>query len=490
MKIKKISKKENTLKKLLMSIFFLFITILLLTNISAEGTCAILERNNCVEANGQYILMGLSGLTNAHGELANQENYDYVLCCDFGTGNRECTGDNKIIGLSSLTNAHAEISALNNYPDASDVCYEDFVCGYRNSLCLENEIGLLSLSSTTNAHIGVYEGTGSYDIKICCESDIERLGGVCDGVACSGASICGDYNEIGCGCDSCDVAEKSELCEEGDICLCEWKETTEKCVLNVESIDKLPSCGDGRISFELGETCDGNNFGLITGCIDAGSFTGGDLSCYPAGHEKECTLNVTNCEGGITGGICGDGIIQSPNDEGVYETCDCGEDGICDSGELNNKECADFGLSGNGLTCYLPGETNKGTFDTTACEIGEGSNPSKIGKCSYDENTDDNCEDKFLTYSWSATWEWAEENTGQTPPCEENYVLDGGLCYYDPNGAKAKCVDGSNTVPCPAQIQLPFFGNYSIVMIIGLIVVIYVFLNYREKNSKKKGKKK
>jgi hypothetical protein len=474
MKIKKISKKKNDLKKLLISIFFLFFTIFLLTNISAEGTCAILQRNNCVEANGQYIVMGLSDSTNAHGQLNEQApEYGWVLCCDFGEGDITCNDPinptNKIIGLSSPTNAHAEEPALNNY--ANDVCYEDLECIQSSVDCGTGTaetypLSLLSLSSTTNAHIGVYEGTGSYNVKICCKSDLARLG-KCE-IECSGASICGDYSEIECGCDSCSVAENSEHCGEEDICICEWRETTEECFLNVEARNE-PSCGDGEI--DPGEDCDGDNFGLITGCIDAGSFTGGDLACYPPGHDKECTLDVSGCEGGVTGGICGDDIIQSPNDEEVYETCD-GE-------ELNGKTCLDFGLSGEGLTCYLADHKNNCTFDTTSCEIGEGNNPSKIGKCSYDESTDDDCEDKFLTYSWTANWEWAEENSGQATPCKEDYVLDEGVCYYDPNGAKAKCVDGSNTVPCPAQIQLPFFGNYSVVMIVVLTIVIYIFLKFK-----------
>ena len=476
--------KKNISKLLICA---LFLTTFFLVNVSAEGCWIETSESTCESTEGNYALMRLSASTNAHGELISGTSYTNVLCCDFGTGNTACSETNKIIGLSSPTNAHAEEPKLNNY--ANDVCYEDLICAYKTSSCATDEIGILSLSSITNAHIGPYEGTGSYEVKICCESEVNT--GFCEELTCGGQSFCSDYEfENECGCDSCDIAEGSELCEEGDICLCEWRASTGECFLNVETIE-LPQCGNNVIDYELGETCDGTNFGLITGCIDLG-FAGGELGCYSSGNSQECTLDITKCEGGIAGGICGDEIIQSPNDEQVYENCDCGEDGVCNSAELNNKKCEDFGLSGEGLSCYPSTNSNGCTFDTTACEIGEGNNPSKIGKCSYDESTDDDCEDKFLTYSWNANWEWDEENIGQTPPCEEDYILEGGLCYYDPNGARAKCVDGSNTVPCPAQIQLPFFGSYSVVIIIFLIVSIYIFLKFKEKekSSKKKRKKK
>jgi len=48
------------------------------------------------------------------------------------------------------------------------------------------------------------------------------------------------------------------------------------------------------------------------------------------------------------------------------------------------------------------------------------------------------------------------------------------------------CLDGSNTIVCPAQIQLPFFTTYSLIITIVLIVLIYFLIL---KNSKKKGKK-
>jgi hypothetical protein len=111
-------------------VFGLILFIFLCSNVFAVGTfltstCEIVPRTSCGDDVKEYIVMGLSDLTDAHGELASQNNYDYVLCCGL-PGSATCNEDNKIIGLSSSTNAHAEI--LNNYPDSSDVCFGDFVC--------------------------------------------------------------------------------------------------------------------------------------------------------------------------------------------------------------------------------------------------------------------------------------------------------------------------------------------------------------------------
>jgi len=66
------------------------------------------------------------------------------------------------------------------------------------------------------------------------------------------------------------------------------------------------------------------------------------------------------------------------------------------------------------------------------------------------------------------------------------YLLGSGNYHYDPDRKSETCLDGSNTVVCPAQIQLPFFTTYSLVIAIVLIVLIYFLIL---KNSKKRGKK-
>ncbi|MFC1682381.1 hypothetical protein ACFL0X_02070 [Nanoarchaeota archaeon] len=131
--------------------------------------CSVVLREECEEA-GEYVVMGLSSRANAHAELYDEGNYDYVLCCGFA-GTRVCSGTNEILSLSSETNAHVEVSGLNyNYP----VCYGNVDCESGASCGVGNS-EILSLSSETNAHVGV---AGEYSVKVCC--DVESVVGECE----------------------------------------------------------------------------------------------------------------------------------------------------------------------------------------------------------------------------------------------------------------------------------------------------------------------
>ena len=79
----------------------------------------------------------------------------------------------------------------------------------------------------------------------------------------------------------------------------------------------------------------------------------------------------------------------------------------------------------------------------------------EIGTCTYTSETGDNCDDGFLSYSWTADW----DGTPESRPLE--------------------CVDGSRTIECPAQIQLGFFGIYNFIVTALIIAVIYILLILR-----------
>jgi len=104
-----------------------------------------------------------------------------------------------------------------------------------------------------------------------------------------------------------------------------------------------------------------------------------------------------------------------------------------------------------------------------------------VGSCKYSESTVDNCNDGFLEYSWSTAWTWGADNgyaTYSNGPSNEiaDYVLENGLYYYDPFKLSQRCIGGSNIIPCPAKIQLPFFGVYNLIITISLIAGIYFVL--------------
>ncbi|MBW2990432.1 hypothetical protein KY348_01870, partial [Candidatus Woesearchaeota archaeon] len=68
-----------------------------------------------------------------------------------------------------------------------------------------------------------------------------------------------------------------------------------------------------------------------------------------------CLLDKSGCSGGVS--VCGDGVVQSPNDAGFNEQCD--------TNDLDGKECTDF-------DDYVAGDLDCSgycTFDYTECDV-------------------------------------------------------------------------------------------------------------------------
>ena len=108
-----------------------------------------------------------------------------------------------------------------------------------------------------------------------------------------------------------------------------------------------------------------------------------------------------------------------------------------------------------------------------------------IGACTYSESTADTCDDGFLGYSWTTIWTWgtdngyADFNDGPSNDINDyfNMSINGSNTYfYDPLKLSRNCVGGSNTILCPAKVQLPFFGFYNLIITILLIAGVYFVL--------------
>tara|TARA_Y100000310_G_scaffold24394_1_gene23440 strand:- start:10197 stop:11459 length:1263 start_codon:yes stop_codon:yes gene_type:complete len=410
-----------------LSIFLLM--IFLSSGIFAIGeSCFITDRSSC-ESSG-YVIMGLSSTTNAHGELANQSNYNNVLCCNFA-GSLNCNnGTNKIIGLSSSTNAHAENPEETTY--STEVCYSDLDCISTSLNCGDTEynLSIFSLSNSTNAHIG---GINDYNTKICCTSESF-------------------------------IVSASNVFWSSD-------ETTEISTLNVVT-------GTTSVKMIL------KNSGLLEGTIVSFNIYEDDL--FLDDFIKTINATIDNNESAIAEWtITLEDLEKTLNDYdefylevngkindylslNILETSECANIILCSDYEdeisCGNDNCQVTEITApSDVDCDDPTRNCYCSWNTQCdfeLDVLEEETKELIRVCTYVESTADDCSDGFLSYSWVATWTGAPEDK------------------------PAECSDGSRVIECPAQIQLPFFGIYNLIAAMLLIVMIYFIIFNKEKLRK------
>jgi len=436
----------------------LLITILLVIasiQVISSASCDILSRSACTDEGGK-VIMGVSDLTNAHGEFRDEGTYDNVLCCDFGNEDTTCYGDNKIIGLSSSTNAHAEEPGLGNYP--VDVCYEDLVCENLDttgtdcsSINKNYPFGILSLSDYTNAHIGAGGG-------------LSELADYPSNTICCGGP---EFSYL-----TCELTNAS------------WEDEEVYEDTNVGLIVKGTDCNTATISFEILEDDavidDSVNINPSNVDFIGDEATGQWLKAewqedtFPNGDgnppEYYFIATVIGTSKTINSKDFGPLLIVKERKPG-----DCDEIFLCSdyntSLECKTDYCGVNETSAPGTvdcdnplincSCSWDSETEKCKF--VASFEGEGNGGIGGGTCEYKQETTDDCSDGYLTYNFTATWIGLPENK------------------------PSWCEDDTETIECPAQVQLPFFNTYSILIAIALIVLIYIIL-IRKKSSRKKRK--
>lgn len=136
--------------------------------------CDIFQTNDTLHSGYQPVLRMenvTGGFDNAHVQQYNGTtslyDYNFTLYCNFSsnyTFNTTNTSGQIVFYLSNTTNAH--ISASSGYSISTYLYSENgtFSCNVRTS-CNANEETLLSMSSSTNAHVG---NTTSYTNEMCC----------------------------------------------------------------------------------------------------------------------------------------------------------------------------------------------------------------------------------------------------------------------------------------------------------------------------------
>ena len=263
---------------LIISLIFIFI---ILTNIVSAASCG--------ESNDNQLIMRISSNTNAHGEIYSGTNYGVEICYDDifevaynGANPHDCTAtlSNKILGLSANTNAHAQESSLDTYD--IDICYGNLGCSFvlAGEECATGFTCVVTLSSSTNAHLAKCDIVGSsYNNKICCKP----------GAVTPPPTGCGDGDlDVGEDCDGDELGEKTK-CEDLDMGLTGRLGCTSTCLYDASAC--VQSCS----GYTSSETC-GEDF------FSAAKFDIENIKINPVDDtfcgQKDCTLT-----GGGTGTV-------------------------------------------------------------------------------------------------------------------------------------------------------------------------------------------
>jgi hypothetical protein len=508
--------------------------------ISSVG-CEIVARTDCSGVE-EHIVMGLSGLTNAHGELPDVEDYDNVLCCDFGTGDTVCRGTNKIIGLSSSTNAHAEIPNQDNYD--ADICYEDLEC---TSLTLtgidcgdstngDYPIDVLSLTGWTNAHIG---NVGDYlDVSICCDSD-EFSDDSCELADAywsldGSTELVSDDNPVLNGQDVFLIVEGTN-CEGESISF----EVLENQGTSMSTFSSNYPSGTWQTSWMDDGLFQGNPEYYFTATFDTQTIDSQDIGNELLEVEEDtpidwCVENfIDDCadydEAHCEVDVCEVADVSAP---GAFEcevthSCSCAWDsddqecksntvslGTCDDGILDEGEACDLDtfFGEPPVTCEtFYGEGTGGTLacsedcslpDTSGCEGPE-------GECDGGEiNNGETCDGTIFAEDLDTCQEWGFEfgilacnecqidtswcgNPIGEPGCTWDQIIvnacdvppmDLMTIRYTAEGENCENLE-DEIIPCPAQAQLPFFGWFGLVLSVLLITTIYLVVAVKKKKK-------
>lgn len=439
---------------------FVFISINSVNAQTSDPSCYIDLKSVCTDQNGDTVIMGLSDSSNAHGEKDPDGDYNYALCCNFGGGDDpgtsaredlECTGgttpsNNKILGLSSSTNAHAEKPSNTNYN--TEVCYGGVSgCFATTANCAsdEDEVLVTTLSSDTNAHI-----SSDYSTKICC-------------TVTQGPRNCNPTDAYW-SLDKVNPISSGETALEG-----------QKAYLIVEGV----SCGSSTVSFNVfdedalsaddpastdPEDVQFNENGRAIGEWSAEYVPDGGSN--PQYYFEATVLDFQ--ETSINSDDEGNPLLEVEE-----SSVDCSQITICDeyseSATCNADNCQvspnsvpeNVDCSDPDISCGCEWDGSQCDANWAQLQTNEDGTVEEIGSCKVTENTEDDCSDGFLSYSWTASW------TGS-------------------GAAPDSCQDGSQTIECPAQIQLPFFGAYNFIIALVIVMAIYAIAALSDRKNRKK----
>jgi len=482
-----------------LSLIFLGIILLTIINVSACN-------------DDSHTILKISSTDNAHGEVYDgANNYPIRICSNdifdqipVGPSPHACNGQNKILGLSDTSNAHAQIPSLNTYSE--DVCYGNLICTSRSGNCNSDETCVVTLSDSTNAHLAECGSPNAYSTKICCKkSDGSGPGGsnaywtnIFGDKINQVSIVSGNYVKM--------VVNNTEFAQGTQVTFYIYELDDGSTGDDEDAIDDELRVGtnnitgtvdaNGKVEAQLQITqqdiSNGGNenpleFYFVVFKDDSTSIYSPTLQVYPLGpgycdmidlcsaytNEDECNQDPcgvaeTSLEQREEGIVCGEHYTDV-NGCDHWSVCRCKwnlAQGVCEADRQDN-------------------------IDTSSC--GQAGGIDSIGDCLYQEDTsNDDCSDGFLVYNWTATWTWDPENSFNPNPDGADYVQgNDGNWHYDPLRRSEACNPGGQTIPCPAQIKVPFFGILQLIIAILIIAIIYYYLiNSKNKRPVKKSVRK
>lgn len=466
----------------ILSLFTLFLSV----NFVSALSCQVVLRDQCNTPGEDYIVMGLSSFSDAHGQNATGSpvQYDYVLCCDF-SGTTTCSSQphpvyggsipkNKIVGLSTLSNAHAEVPGLDNYP--IDICYGYLECTNRADSCdATYPLPILSLSASTDAHLSNFSGVGSYATKICCKDNSPFIGPQCDLTDATW-----QFPQTSAGLDIHMNVTGTNCVEQGmgaDINFSIYKD-------NAIGPDTYITSISGNYPTGIWEAQEGSNYYFIAKAkrssdeFSSLDGTGNDKLTVTAGTDNCDSINVcedyTDSEGSHPDIECdtdscnvafGDPRID-PNPPIGY-SYGCQWDGVTDVCKfVENYGGNSTVLCKNGQTlCYNPNSGSKYCYPAYACPSGHATLADGDGLCEAGEgcsnpecliNDQDSCvagtkckkgtnENEGICYSTGAVQNETSCTSGYTLCITggSKYCFGGGVCPSGSTPAAGSCASAS-----------------------------------------------
>lgn len=476
------------------TLLILVAVLFIMSFVSAQ--CSIKQVDKCPE---NERVIRVSGPEGGHAALYNQEDYNYALCCeDLLNPNRDKLENinNLLFNLSDSINAHVGLNGKTSY--MIPVYYGYLECTSEKESCSEEyPEHIASISDETNAHIGEYE---KYQYKICCK---EVMNPNVSWVDKNGVAIPkGTEMSINLDIDGIRILGEhlSGLNENEKVYFQVYRDGLFSDKLVEDSLEGIVDKDNKAEAYWIPKSednlDDGNYYAKI---LNGPRSENIDLTFTQVDKGTYCSINgIVACSSYKEKGACeADAKLCNVAEKSIESSQ--GDETFCsstwdDNGCILTRYCGCYWNSTNNQCVARAVINNSGDCEDI---------PNEVGKCVYEENSQDTCEDDgFLSYSWKELWVWGEDNQGEiNKPSEQGWIQPevGGKWYYDPFGLSSECKgEGSNILPCPAAVKVPFYSKAGLIIAIIIIIIIYYLsskkkikkVKKREKSKKTKKKKK